>query len=167
MLANPLFMRIDGDISHYLASQIFASTELDYIIGFGVRAREKMKRSAYVQLILLGSAMGLYACDDVRQDLKQQKYASLDECRHDWGDPADCRQSSAATGQPAYYYGPRYYWDPNRARPIAVNGDGTTRSIHDAHITSAGSESGVTTRVGTFSRGGFGSSAHGFGAGGS
>lgn len=131
--------------------------------GLGQR---KMKRSTYVQLILLGSAMGLYACDDVRQDIKQQKYASRDECRHDWGDPADCRQSSTVTGLPAYYYGPRYYWDPNLARPIAVNADGTTRSINDAHITSAGSESGITTRVGSFSRGGFGSSAHGFGGGG-
>jgi hypothetical protein len=125
-----------------------------------------MKRSTYVQLFLLGSAVGLYACDEVRQDIKQQKYASLDECRHDWGDPADCRQSSAVVGQAGYYYGPRYYWDPNLARPIAVNTDGTTRVISDARITSAGSESGVTSRVGTFARGGFGSSAHGLGMGG-
>jgi uncharacterized protein YgiB involved in biofilm formation len=123
-----------------------------------------MKRSTYVQLILLGSAMGLYGCDEVREDLKQQRYASLEECRHDWGNPADCRQSSAVAGQ-GYYFGPRYYWDPNLARPIAVNADGTTHVIGDAHITSAGSESGVTSRAGTFSRGGFGSSAHGFGAG--
>jgi uncharacterized protein YgiB involved in biofilm formation len=125
-----------------------------------------MKRSPFVQLILLGSAMGLYACDAVREDLKQQRYASLDECRHDWGDPADCRQSSAVVGQPVYYFGPRYYWDPNLARPIAVNGDGTTRVVSNAHITSAGSESGITSRVGAISRGGFGSSARGFGMGG-
>jgi uncharacterized protein YgiB involved in biofilm formation len=137
------------------------------VIGMGILGqRNNMKRSTYVQLILLGSAMGLYACDAVRQDLKQQRYTSLDECRHDWGDPADCRQSFAAAGQPGYYYGPRYYWDPNLARPVAVNPDGTTRGINNAHITSAGSESGVTTHVGTFSRGGFGSSAHGFGVGG-
>ena len=125
-----------------------------------------MKRSTYVQLILLGSAMGLYACDEVRHDVAQQRYASLDQCRRDWGDPADCRQSFAGVGQSGFYYGPRYYWDPNLSRPVAVNPDGTTRSINDAHITSAGSESGVTSRVGTFSRGGFGSSAHGFGMGG-
>jgi hypothetical protein len=123
-----------------------------------------MKRSTYVQLILLGSAMGLYGCDEVRQDLKQQRYSSLDECRHDWGNPADCRQSSSGAG--VYYFGPRYYWDPNLARPIAVNTDGTTRAITDAHITSAGSESGVTSHVGTFARGGFGASGHGFGSGG-
>lgn len=124
-----------------------------------------MKRSTYVQLILLGSALGLYACDEAREDLKQQRYASLDECRRDWGNPADCRQSPVVPGQPFYYYGPRYYWDPNLARPIAVNPDGTTRAITDARITSAGSESGVTTHIGTFSRGGFGSSGHGFGGG--
>jgi uncharacterized protein YgiB involved in biofilm formation len=122
-----------------------------------------MKRSTYVQLILLGSAMGLYACDEVRQDLKQQRYSSFDECHRDWGDPADCRQSFAVAGQPAYYYGPRYYWDPNLARPIAVSADGTTRVVNNAHITSVGSESGVTSRVGSVSRGGFGSSAHSFG----
>jgi uncharacterized protein YgiB involved in biofilm formation len=125
-----------------------------------------MKRSTYVQLILLGSGMGLYACGDVREDLKQQRYASYDECRRDWGTPTDCRQSAAVAGQPLYYFGPRYYWDPNLARPIAVNPDGTTRAIANAHITSAGSASGVTSRVGSFARGGFGSSAHGFGLGG-
>jgi len=125
-----------------------------------------VKRSTYVRLILLGSAMGLYACDEVRQDLKQQRYASLEECRRDWGSPADCRQSFAVSGQPTYYYGPRYYWDANLSRPIAVNTDGTTRAITDAHITSAGSESGVTSRVGSFSRGGFGSSGRGFGVSG-
>jgi uncharacterized protein YgiB involved in biofilm formation len=125
-----------------------------------------MKRSTCVRLVVLGSALGLYTCNAGRQDLKQQRYSSLDECRHDWGDPADCRQSSAVAGQPAGYYGPRYYWDPNLARPIAVNADGSTRGINNAHITSAGSESGVTTRVGTFARGGFGASARGFGVGG-
>jgi hypothetical protein len=120
-----------------------------------------MKRSTYVQLILLGSAVGLYACDAVRQDIQQQRYGSLDECRHDWGDPADCRQSSGVTG-PGYYFGPRYYWDPNLGRPMAVNANGTTRAINDAHITRTGSLTGITSRVGSISRGGFGSSAHGF-----
>jgi uncharacterized protein YgiB involved in biofilm formation len=107
--------------------------------------------------------MGLYACDEVRQDLNQQRYASFDECRRDWGDPADCRQSFAVAGQPGYYYGPRYYWDPNLARPVAVSADGTTRVVNNARVTSSGSVSGITSRVGSVSRGGFGSSAHGFG----
>jgi hypothetical protein len=127
-----------------------------------------MKRSGGVQLILLGSAMGLYGCDDVPRALQQQKYTSFEQCRRDWGDPADCRQSSAAVGLPFYYFGPRYYWDSNSGRPIAVEADGSTHGISNSHITSAGSDSGgVTTRAGSFSRGGFGSSAHGFGAAGS
>ena len=90
-----------------------------------------MKRSTYVQLVLLGSSMGLYACGDIRQDIKQQRYASYDECRRDWGDPADCRQvTSPVTGQPGYYFGPRYYWDPNLARPMAVNADGTADQMN-------------------------------------
>jgi hypothetical protein len=124
-----------------------------------------MKKSTSVHLVLLGSAVGLYGCDGVSQALQQQKYTSLEQCRHDWGDPADCRQSPASGGLP-FYFGPRYYWDPNLGRPIGVNPDGTTRGISDAHITSAGSEVGVTSHAGSFSRGGFGSSAHGFGASG-
>ena len=122
-----------------------------------------MKRSTYVQLILLGSAMGLYACDEISQDLKQQRYASLDECRRTGEIRPIAGKPPVATGQPFPYFGPRYYWDPNLARPIAVNPDGTTRAIANAHITRTGSVSGVTTHVGTFSRGGFGSSGHGFG----
>jgi hypothetical protein len=122
-----------------------------------------MKRSTGVQLILLGSAVGLYGCDAPRP-LQQQRYSSFEQCRRDWGDPADCRQSSATLGQPFYYFGPRYYWDSGLGRPVAVEPDGSTRGISNSHITSAGSqEGGVTTHAGSFSRGGFGSSAHSFG----
>jgi hypothetical protein len=127
---------------------------------------EPMKRSTGVHLVLLGSAAGLYGCDDVSHALQQQKYTSLEQCRHDWGDPADCRPYPANGGSAGYYFGPRYYWDPNLSRPVAVNPDGTTRGISNAHITGAGSEVGVTTHAGSFSRGGFGSSGHGFGASG-
>jgi hypothetical protein len=68
-------------------------------------------------------------------------------------------------GQPGYYFGPRYYWDSNSGRPIAVAADGSTRSIGNARITSAGSLEGITSRAGSFARGGFGSSAHGFSGG--
>jgi hypothetical protein len=66
-------------------------------------------------------------------------------------------------GQSGYYFGPRYYWDPNLGRPMAINADGTTRTINDAHITRTGSLTGITSRVGSVARGGFGASAHGFG----
>ena len=125
-----------------------------------------MKRSSRVQLVLLGSAMGLYGCDGVQQALQQQKYTSYEQCRRDWGNPTDCRQAAQNSG-PVYFVGPRYFWDPNLGRPVAVEADGSTRAINNAHITGVGSENGgVTTRAGSFSRGGFGSSARGFGGGG-
>ena len=109
--------------------------------------------------------MGLYACDGAPRQLQQQKYTSYEQCRRDWGDPADCKQSQAG-GTAAYYFGPRYYWDGNSGRPVAVEPDGTTRGIANSRITSAGSASGgVTERAGSFSRGGFGSSARAFGGG--
>jgi hypothetical protein len=122
-----------------------------------------MKRSPCVQLVLLGSALGLYGCD-VTQDLQQQEYASLDQCRRDWSSAADCTPATS-TGRSGGYYGPRYYWDSESGRPIAVAPDGSTRSIVGAHITREGSTAGgVSMRAGSFTRGGFGSSAHGFGA---
>jgi hypothetical protein len=130
----------------------------------GIRLEdENMKRSTRVRLVLLGSAVGLYACDGITHDLQQQRYTSIDQCRHDWGDPADCKPAPGVAGT-AYYYGPRYYWDPNIGRPIAVSSDGSTRVISNTSITSEGSRSGgITARAGSFARGGFGSSAHGFG----
>jgi hypothetical protein len=125
-----------------------------------------MKRSTGVQLVLLGSAMGLHGCDGVPHQLQQQRYTSFEQCRRDWGDPADCKQSQAGGG--AYFFGPRYYWDTNSGRPVAVEPDGTTRGISNSHITGGGSQSGgVTEHAGSVSRGGFGASARGFGGGGS
>jgi hypothetical protein len=123
-----------------------------------------VKRSTYVQLVLLGSAAGLYSCSEAPQALQQQRYASREECGHDWGDPAICTQTPGSNGLSGYYWGPRYYWDPNIGRPVAVASDGSTRSISNTHITSEGSHSGgVTTSAGSFARGGFGSSARAFG----
>ena len=64
-----------------------------------------MRRSARVQLVMLGSAMGLAGCD-TREPLHQQTYGSQQECQRDWGDPVDCGQNSYRGG---YYYGGRYY----------------------------------------------------------
>jgi hypothetical protein len=125
-----------------------------------------MKRSTGVQLILLGSAMGLHGCDGTARPLQQQRYTSYEQCRRDWGDPADCKQSQSR-GMAAYYFGPRYYWDAGSGRPVAVGPDGSTRGINSSRITGGGSQSGgVTEHVGSISRGGFGASARGFGGGG-
>jgi uncharacterized protein YgiB involved in biofilm formation len=125
-----------------------------------------MKRSTYVHLVLLGSAMGLYGCDSIPENLQQQKYTSLDQCRKDWGDPTDCKQGPVTPGHSFMYLGPRYYWDAGAGRPVAVNENGETRSVSNSHVTSEGSHSGGVTSHAAFARGGFGSSAHGFGGGG-
>ncbi|MGO9949288.1 MAG: hypothetical protein ACLPWG_20870 [Steroidobacteraceae bacterium] len=126
-----------------------------------------MKQSASVGLILLGSAMGLYYYDGGAQKLQQQRYASLEQCVHDWGDPAECTHPAGTVAQPGYFYGPRYYWNSSSGRPVAVAADGSTRSIGNARITSAGSlVGGITSRAGSIARGGFGSSGHAFGIGG-
>jgi hypothetical protein len=144
-----------------------AGKSSSYYAHFGRAEYNDMKRSPCVQLILLGSAMGLYGCDGVTQALQQQRYTSLDQCRHDWGDPADCTAKPSGGGVGYYYYyGPRYYWDSVSGRPIAVAADGSTRSLAGSHITSEGSTvGGVSEHAGSFARGGFGSSAHGFGGG--
>jgi hypothetical protein len=122
-----------------------------------------MKQSTSVGLILLGSAVGLYYSGGGAQKLQQQRYTSLEQCTHDWGDPAECTHPSGAVAQSGYYYGPRYYWDSGSGRPIAVAADGSTRSIGNARVTSAGSVSGgMTSHAGSIGRGGFGSSAHAF-----
>ena len=125
-----------------------------------------MKQSTSVGLILLGSAVGLYYYDGGAQKLQQQRYSSLEQCVHDWGDPAECTHPAGAVAPSGYYYGPRYYWDSSSDRPVAVAADGSTHTIGNARITSAGSlDGGITSRAGSFARGGFGSSAHAFGAG--
>jgi hypothetical protein len=125
-----------------------------------------MKRSAYVRLVLLGSVVGLYGCDSP-ETLEQQRYASLDDCEKDWGDATVCRHvPSPNSWNSGYYFGPRYYWDRGADRPMVVNGDGTVRIAHAAHIARTGSALGETHSAGSFARGGFGGIGHAFGAGG-
>jgi hypothetical protein len=126
-----------------------------------------MKRSAYVRLVLLGSAIGLYGCDSPTETLEQQRYASLDDCEKDWGDANLCRNApSPSSWRSGYYVGPRYYWDRDTHRPMVVNGDGTVRVANAAHIARTGSSLGETHAAGSFARGGFGATGHAFGAGG-
>jgi hypothetical protein len=139
--------------------------------------------------VLLGSALGLYACDNPTQALYRQRYDSLEECRRDWGDPDDCRPvggtggtgggiggsgggAGGSTGaHGGFYYGPRYYWDSASGRPIEVRPDGSTRNIGSLRPAGAGVQvgaesvhlGGVRTGAGFVTRGGFGGSARAFG----
>ena len=129
-----------------------------------------MKRSKLVPLIVIGSLTTLAGCGrDDPLEVKQQSYRSLDDCKKGWGDERNCSTSSSARSGGGYgggYWGPRYYWDRDLGRPVAVGPNGETRVITNARISSGGSMSGFTSRAGTISRGGFGSFAHGFSMGG-
>jgi len=127
-----------------------------------------LKRSARVRLVVLGTVVGVSGCDSAPQPLQQQVYASREDCVRDWGDPPDCSPapSHGSTGYGGYYWGPRYYWDRDANRPVAVDPDGATRTVTNSRVTSAGSIEGSTHAAGTFSRGGFGSFGRGFGRGG-
>jgi hypothetical protein len=142
-----------------------------------------MKRSSCVRLVVLGSSVGVVGCGSASLELHQQHYETLEQCLHDWGDPADCKRSSGGNGNGngngsggaggsgggggvvvggGQYYGPRYYWDYGTGRPVVVGPDGSLRSVGSARVTSEGSVSGgETARAGSFTRGGFGSMGHG------
>jgi uncharacterized protein YgiB involved in biofilm formation len=127
-----------------------------------------MKRSAGVRLVLLGSAVGLYSCDNRPLDLQRQRYESLDECRRNWGDPNDCTRPAGGTAvgggaHGGYYYGPRYYWDPAIGRPVVVGSDGNTRVVAHANAGEGSHFGGVAIEAGSISRGGFGASGRAFG----
>ena len=126
-----------------------------------------MKQSGVVQLVLLGSVFGLYAYHSraARQEVRQQHYASREDCISDWGDPDDCpAQSQGTAGQP-YFLGPRYYWNAQRGSPMVLNTDGSEHVATAARISPGSSSAGLGKVVANVSRGGFGSSGHGFGGG--
>jgi uncharacterized protein YgiB involved in biofilm formation len=130
-----------------------------------------VKRSRYVRLVVVGSVLAVAGCDTAEtMELKQQVYRSRDDCLKDWGDGRNCTESSTAAHANGYvgggYLGPRYYWDRELSRPVAVSADGTTRTIMGARIGDAGSSVGETVHVGSISRGGFGAHAGGSARGG-
>jgi hypothetical protein len=97
-------------------------------------------------------------------DVQQTRYASREDCLADWGTEGSCAQG-AGPGQSAPYLGPRYYWDPDRGRPIVVNSDGSERVATSTRVSPSGSLTGRTSIVGSFSRGGFGGIGRGFSGG--
>ena len=99
-------------------------------------------------------------------DLQQTTYASLEDCMDDWGTEDSCKRvdGSGSNSRPTYI-GPRYYWDPERARPVVIDPDGTERVATRARIGSGGSRTGHTSFAGSFARGGFGHFGRGFSGG--
>ncbi|MCC6472741.1 MAG: hypothetical protein IT514_03255 [Burkholderiales bacterium] len=101
------------------------------------------KRSVRVTLVLAG-AVALAACDEAPR--QRDLYASLEDCRKDWGAEQNCERAPAGTGaRPAttstssYWYGP-----PRPASRDARGQPAPARNAVAAH---------------SVSRGGFGSSA--------
>lgn len=138
-----------------------------------------------------------FMTDTVQQEVKQEFYTSLEDCQRDWGnDPRDCSptappaSATALTSSPggggsggggttivstgggarpvSYYSGPRYYWDRDIGRPVALAPSGETRVLTNSYV-SRGATSVArvsTSTVTSVARGGFGASAHGISTGG-
>lgn len=124
-----------------------------------------MKRSSYVPLLLLGTAAGMVGCSS-SVDLKQQRYASREDCLRDWNDEASCQpeQRTGGGGSGGGYWGgreeyrgPRYYWDRDAGRPMVVSADGTVSPAPNARIGADGSRYGQSFHAGSITRRGFGS----------
>jgi len=96
-------------------------------------------------------------------DVQQTRYASREDCLADWGTEGSCAQSTGSGGS-STYFGPRYYWDPDRGRPVVVNSDGSERVATSTRVGPAGIP-GRTAIVGSFARGGFGGFGRGFSSG--
>jgi hypothetical protein len=98
-------------------------------------------------------------------DLQQTAYASRQDCLEDWGSEESCREVNSSGSGRSVYFGPRYYWDPNRGRPVVIAADGSERVATGARIGATGSRTGSTAFAGVFARGGFGGIGRGISAG--
>lgn len=96
-------------------------------------------------------------------DVLQTQYASRQDCLDDWGDEDSCRAVDPQRSNT--YFGPRYYWDPARGRPVVVGPDGSERVASAARVGPSPSSVGATSVVGNFTRGGFGGIGRGFSSG--
>jgi hypothetical protein len=97
-------------------------------------------------------------------DVQQTTYASREDCLQDWGTEESCPPTPQG-GRTGVYVGPRYYWDPDRARPVVIGRDGSERGVTGARVGPTGSSSGRTSVTGSFARGGFGGIGRGFSGG--
>ena len=124
----------------------------------------RRKRSAAITLVLAGSLAG---CND--PEAQRDVYTSVENCRKDWGESADCSRVTDGKYASSYYYGPRYFgssYPSGRPRPsvnaLTASYAGRGGVTHLASNARAGSSSGGSS----VSRSGFGSSAHSMSSGG-
>jgi hypothetical protein len=64
------------------------------------------KRSTAITLVLAGSA-ALSGCGN--PESQRDVYLNLDDCKKDWGNPAQCEPVQDGKHSSHYFYGPRYY----------------------------------------------------------
>ena len=135
-----------------------------------------MKRSHQVALWMLGAGLGVAMLSEEKtiEPLKQDSYASKEDCVRDWGSEESCKEEpqgsgshggsgggggsgGAGNGDDRRYHGPRYYWDRSAGHPVVVTESGMHQAMPTAHAGgSPASHSIGTTHVGSVSRGGFG-----------
>lgn len=133
-----------------------------------------MKKSRVVTLAVLGTAFMAGCTYDPAEilqnehrdaELKQDNYSSKEDCEKDWGNtPDDCKPKTSGAG----YTGPHYFWSHYNGRPYVVEPGGNLRAAPNSYLSNgvaSKANSSSTIRAGV-SRSGFGSSAHGFSAGG-
>jgi hypothetical protein len=127
-----------------------------------------MKRSTEVALWMLGAGLGVAVLSDSKttEPLRQDKYASREDCMQDWGgSPETCQEetsgssggsSSGGNGR-IYYEGPRYYWDRSAGHPVIVTKSGAHQPMPSARPNGNRlSHSIGSVDAGSVSRGGFG-----------
>jgi hypothetical protein len=122
----------------------------------GSAATNVLCAAGFVGLVVLGNHGDQF-------NVLQTQYASRQDCVADWGDENSCHAVD-----PQYsniYFGPRYYWDPARGRPMIVGADGSERVAGAARAGTSPGSAGVTSIVGNFARGGFGGIGRGFSSG--
>lgn len=141
-----------------------------------------LKRSHEVQLLVIGTLamLGVQYATREKLEVKQNVYASRADCEQDWGnDMRNCSPSEnnmtghssgsgGGGGHGGGYAGPRYYWDREIGRPVALSADGDTRILSNSYLNRGGSSMAESVHVSSISipRGGFGASGHGFSSGG-
>ncbi len=119
-----------------------------------------MKRSHEIQLSVIGTLamLGVQYATEERLEVKQNIYANRANCEKDWGsDTRECDYSAFRAG----YTGPRYYWDREIGRPVAVYAGNETQVINNSYLNRGESSMAKSVNVSTISRGGFGSSGRG------
>lgn len=91
-----------------------------------------MKRSKQVPLILLGALTSLTGCSrsDVPATAQQGCYATLQDCRDDWGDTGLCKQAPATPAVPVAPGTAAATAGPNAAGPCQP---ASTRSTSTSH----------------------------------